>query len=537
MSAPVTDTIASLFWLATFLVPLAVVVWPKLQPDKPGLVAFCCLCAALWLDGEHAVRHADLWLVAPTVAAALLIPGVVLSRAFLRIDMIAILFHRDFGMKGADLAGLKNEIATACLSAGFMATAVVGLHGQIHWPPAAALAATGVMVAVNPFVRIGLRRLLAGPTISVLPERIVRPHLGEDVGDRPDIVMIYLEGTDRQFADVAVHGPICARLDRFAREAATFTRVGQIAGTGWSLAGMVASQSGVPITPRGLRFQHDLEKQKAFMPGVTFLGDILKAKGYRSHYAVGGERGFGGIEAMYTTHGVSDITDLQTMRQLFPAEEFAAAQIGWFADDQMTLEAARRDYDRLLSGDSPFALIVETIGPHGPHGYLSRRFTRSGRAEETRDIPRAVGHLVDEVMDFVDDIRARHAAAGRDLRIVILSDHLNHLSRLPRTGPAFGGHNTVILWGRADMAGQVIDRAGSMIDVFPTLLEWLGWARAPVAAGLGRSLLSSAPTLVEELGIDRIDAMIVSDARLARTLWADQPGPSATLSAIGPASA
>lgn len=285
---------------------------------------------------------------------------------------------------------------------------------------------------------------------------------------------------------------------------------------------MAATQAGVMVPARGMKFQTGLERVRRFMPGVTFLGDILAAKSYSSRFIVGGDLAFGGLGALYATHGVQTV-GMHDMARMFPPDEVKAARIEWFLDDQMVLETARRVHHDLVQLSDPLALIIETIAPHGPKGYVSRRNSVSGTAEATKDFARTVECLIDEVMEFVAEIRATSAAKGRDLRVVLLSDHLNHCPTLPDGGPDYAGFNTVILWGDTASAPRQIDRLGSMVDVFPTLLDWLGWSPAPVAAGLGRSLLSDAPTLVEEFGIAGLDAMIVADPRLGQRLWAETP--------------
>ena len=285
---------------------------------------------------------------------------------------------------------------------------------------------------------------------------------------------------------------------------------------------MAATQAGVMVPARGMKFQTGLESVRRFMPCVTFLGDILAAKSYSSRFIVGGDPAFGGLGALYATHGVQT-TGMAEMAQMFPADEVKAAHIEWFLDDQMVLDTARRVHHALVDRPEPLALIVETIAPHGPKGYLSRRNSADGKSKATKDIARTVECLIDEVMEFVVDIRVSSAAKGRDLRVVLLSDHLNHCPTLPDGGPGYAGFNTVILWGDTASPPRKIDRLGSMVDVFPTLLDWLGWSEAPVAAGLGRSLLSDAPTLVEEFGIAGLDAMIVADPRLGQRLWGETP--------------
>jgi hypothetical protein len=84
---------------------------------------------------------------------------------------------------------------------------------------------------------------------------------------------------------------------------------------------------------------------------------------------------------------------------------------------------------------------------------------------------------------------------------------------------AKGHRSRFAFGGDAGHRGMWINRPGRMIDVYPTLLDRAGRAEGPVAAGLGRSLLSAAPTLVEEMGIPALDATTVSDAQLSHRLW------------------
>lgn len=59
-----------------------------------------------------------------------------------------------------------------------------------------------------------------------------------------------------------------------------------------------------------------------------------------------------------------------------------------------------------------------------------------------------------------------------------------------------------------------------MLDIYPTLLDWLGFSLPDGAAGLGRSLLAPSPqTLVAEAGIETVDAMLAGDAALSSLLW------------------
>ncbi len=505
---------------------LAVAARPRIRPDKPGLVALALIVIAAAAGGTALLPAPGAGPALVALAALALVPAAAVARAFGRVDMMAVVFHRDFGTDGATLGGMRNEVAAGVGAAVIAFVALAGLGGLWGWALPGWIAAAALVVAANPALHAwagALRRRLRPPPA---PPPLALPRLRPDAA-RPDLLVLYLEGTDRRFSDRAVFGGCYDPVAALAPEALALTRIGQIAGTGWSLAGMVASQSGVPLLPRGFRIRHGTGRVRSFMPGVTFLGDVLAGKGYAGHYVVGCPLAFGGIGRMYADHGIPAQTGLDQIRGMFPPDEVAAAHVDWLVDDEMVLDAARRIHAGLIRGPDPFALIVETTGPHGQTGYLPRSACPDGRARRTRDIRRAVAATARLSVALVRHAQAEAARAGRPLRVVVLSDHLCHHDATPKSGQGLERWNTVLMLGDPATAGQTLDRAGSMVDVFPTLLEWLGWAEGPVAAGFGRSVLSAPPTLVEAHGIPAVDAMLEFDPALSRRLW-DGPAPIAS---------
>lgn len=58
-----------------------------------------------------------------------------------------------------------------------------------------------------------------------------------------------------------------------------------------------------------------------------------------------------------------------------------------------------------------------------------------------------------------------------------------------------------------------------MLDVFPTILEALGFTIDWHRAGLGVSLLSEEPTLLEEHGMEAINTRMREEIALQERLW------------------
>ena len=66
-----------------------------------------------------------------------------------------------------------------------------------------------------------------------------------------------------------------------------------------------------------------------------------------------------------------------------------------------------------------------------------------------------------------------------------------------------------------------VAKPGAMIDIYPTILDWMGLSVEPHAAGLGRSLLRDAPTVAEVHGIDVFNRMLISDVPLSQKVWSE----------------
>lgn len=458
------------------------------------------------------------------IALALMVPVTAIARAFGSIDMLALVFHIEFGTEGAGFGGLERDIAVGVFAAGAVFLAVIvfahvsGLR-RVTW--AAALA----VIVANPVLRgmVAMALPMAGDGQQTLLEHFVEPEILTDTdAPAPDVVVIYLEGVDRIFADRERFGDAMDRLMDLAGPGTNdLTGVGPMIGTGWSLSGMAASQCGVPVMPNGLRFELNLEDQVSFMAEVTCLSDVLVDRGYRAEFIVGGAAEFGGADHYYRSHGVADQIDIEGIAAMMPPEEFGAANLGWVVDDQMLMDVALRRHAELTAGQAPVLLIVETSGPHGLDVWMSRRCTPSGRAEVWHDNAAGVRCTGGIVADFVETLR--DAPDARPTLFVVLSDHINHNPELRASDPIEDRRNTVLLIpprtrAEADPV-RVIDREAAMIDVYPTILDVLGLIPPGGGAGLGVSLLGDAPTLVERYGRAEADRLLARDGALAERLW------------------
>ena len=500
---------------------LIVAIDPRFRPDHIGPYMLIVLLIAIGLGWRLFRRPSKaLWLV--VLAAAILIPAVAVARGFGRVDMIAMMFHADFGMAGATIEWLETEILQASLSALFLTLSFALLAGLWALGARSYVIFAALVVAVNPGFRSVAWATVMPAVESDLMSRYTDPTLKTQPTTFPDLVIIYLEGTDRHFADEAVWGDLYAPMREFEAEGVSFTQVGQIEGTGWSLAGMVATQCGVPVLPKALTYINDFDRLETFMPKVDCLGDVMGRNGYELSYVVGGDIAYGGIDAFYRSHGFSRLIGMHEQEAMYGADVIAAAKGGWVLDDQLVFETARTEAASLIAQHKPFFLVVETIGPHGHTGILSRRCNDDVSVTLSKDVNKVVSCLLEDTYSFVRETQAAHAKArpGKELRIVILSDHLSQNPYRPEAAEAYQGANTAIFLGGGS-TGRVVSKPGAMIDIYPTLLDWLDMTVEPHAAGLGRSLLRGDPTVVEGHGIEMFDRMLISDVPLSQKVWSE----------------
>jgi phosphoglycerol transferase len=255
----------------------------------------------------------------------------------------------------------------------------------------------------------------------------------------------------------------------------------------------------------------DYIHRRGFMPTVVCLGDVLSAAGYRTVFLNGSDLSMFAIRAFLQTHGFDTIVESAQ----FQGQGLDAHMSGWGYDDHALMIRVDQELGRLAGGDAPFLLAFLTIGTHGPDGVLDATCdpVPPGVPALPTAVACAVGHL-DAVLAMLD----RHGLAG-DTVVAVMSDHLMMENTLQAEFDAVQDRRENLFFLLNAGGPGRIARTGSMLDVYPTLLEALGYRLEGGRAGLGQAFLSPAPTLVEALGEQTASAAIWRHLALAEWLW------------------
>lgn len=448
------------------------------------------------------------------VIAALLVPTFfVFSLTFLAADYFtgrgvdaSVIYHLEYGLGGAGFGEYRGLIAALVVAAvGLLAVTVLVVWRMAHrcdragpklrrGPLLLLLAA----LAVNP-LSYGLASYL-GATLSAEPDaeaEAFREHYREPRwvpagGARRNIVVIYAESLERSYFDEDVFPGLLPRLKAIEARSTSFLDIAQVHGTEWTIAGMVASQCGIPlVTPSG---GNSMSGTDRFLPGVECLGEHLARAGYRVDYLSGTSLEFAGTGKFFETHGVTAITGPEQLEETSPEEGYRS---GWGYLDDVVLEHARQSIAALAAGGEPYAYFISTMDTHHPGENVSRSCDGVVYGDGEDSMLNALACADRVISRFIEQLRA--SEFGDDVVIVLASDHLamrnSVTSLLNRTE-----RRNLLMINEPGGAPQRVAASGSMLDFTPTVAPFIGF-RADM--GLGRNLLEE-PSLRDELpGFDQ----------------------------------
>ena len=442
---------------------------------------------------------------------------VYLADSFGIVDLGAIFFHLQAGM--SDHGGSDRLVAAVLytLSMAILLAAFTWLVRRDHrWRVGERLLAL-VLLASNPLFYGMTQRGAAIVTDdgAWLERRYSEPTILGTPDSPPNLLLLYLESIERTYADRERFGDAYAYLDAIGDRGHVFEGVRQIENTGWTMAGMIASQCGTPLMPAGLLHDRQFEPLGRVVPGVECLGDLLADHGYRLAYLGGASTAFAGKGIFYEDHGFETILGRE---ELTPRLEDPDYVNNWGLYDDSLYDFTIEEIRRLdAADDGPWGVVNLSIAGHAPHGYPARACRERQGEFDGQDILYSVECSAWLAFDLLDRLEAENLLDNT--LVVIASDHLT--MRVSVWDELIAGErdNTFMMLGPDVEPGRRTQREASMVDLFPTILEAMGFAIDDNRAGLGVSLLSSSPTLLESYGKDKLTARMREETALQERLW------------------
>ena len=397
----------------------------------------------------------------------------------------------------ADRAGAWRTAGTP-LIAGW---STLGIGSLILFPPVISLIAHAWPDAL-PRLPAGLLSRTA-PVLIAMPnsERILndladRPRLaGTGDGKPPHLILLYLESVERRYFDQSLFPDLLPELTALRRRSLDFPNMFQAPGTGWTIAGMTASQCGYPLMSSFRGGANDLGILPTFLPDAVCFGDLLEDAGYALTYLGGADHRFAGKGNFYRSHGFDEVYGFDDLKDRLADPGY---RHHWGLFDDTVLDLAHDRFLAMADSGQPAALVLLTLDTHHPEGFPSATCKPYDRIDNA--ILHAV-HCTDQlVADFVRRIRA--SAHADDTYIVIASDHLAMRNSATGMLRAKGGERRLTFFiDTPNQSGGRSESTGLHYDMIPTLLDLVG-IEIEGQIGLGRSLLHQDGYLPATVGID-----------------------------------
>ncbi|MEG2410710.1 MAG: LTA synthase family protein [Erysipelotrichaceae bacterium] len=269
----------------------------------------------------------------------------------------------------------------------------------------------------------------------------------------------------------------------------------QIPGVGWTIAGMVAQTSGIPldIPIEG----NSYDTYKTFLPGVYSLGDILNKEGYRQMLMVGSDAAFGGRKAYFKQHGNYEIWDHKSaIKENKIPKDYNE---WWGFEDEKLFSFAKEKLQMLAADPVPFNFTMLTADTHHPDGYVC---PKCGKVHASQ-YENVISCSSKQVAEFITWIQQQ--PFYENTTIVLAGDHLSMNTSLFETIPESYQRSTfnTFIHSKQRLKNKEL-RAFSVVDLFPTTLASIGVDISGDRLGLGTNLFSDEKTLIEKYNFEKV---------------------------------
>ena len=308
---------------------------------------------------------------------------------------------------------------------------------------------------------------------------------------KKNLVLIYVESLETDLAEIRP-GNVNAIKEIEELPGNKVKDFLQAPGTSWSIAGIISSQSGVPLKP----FYYNLKEDGNFMgnfaqqglcPSLVCLSDILSKKGYTQYFLTGPDLKFADMDKFFSSHHYNYAIGREEWLSRGVDKSLFTTWGDGIQDDTL-LDEAYKIITTERARKRPFVVSLITVDTHFPDGFPSPRCSseeaHSSFAGAFRYTSRQLAAMVRKLID---------EGVLEDTDIIIMGDHLFMASDEQIKNNFSRDRRIYFKMITADKRKPNRDTM-THFDIAPTILDLLGMRRNPDEQfGLGISLFSKIP--------------------------------------------
>lgn len=313
----------------------------------------------------------------------------------------------------------------------------------------------------------------ATPNIKAFPSPVKKKNL----------IVLYIESLEQNLRNSSIHGVnLIEPIDNLS--GFTIPYFTSAPGTGWSIAGMVASQCSIPTIPYLKVGAH----AKNFLPGAICLGDILARDGYEQYFLSGPDLQFAGMDKFYKDHGYQHAMGKSEWREK-KLDSTLFTSWGSGIHDDTLLEEAKKIIIQMKSAHKTYNLTLITTDSHASKGTPSTHCSKQEKASGFRGAFQCTSKFV---ANFINELKKENLL--NDTVVVIMGDH-PFLNNEKQSAFFPDPRYIYIKFITNDNIRPLRDKM-THFDVAPSILELLGYINSSNPRfGLGFSLFSKVDAL------------------------------------------
>ncbi|MBS5587979.1 MAG: LTA synthase family protein [[Clostridium] spiroforme] len=332
--------------------------------------------------------------------------------------------------------------------------------------------------------------------------------------EKRNLIHLYLESVENTYSNLKIDNEkttnYIPELTNLAKENLSFSNSNDLGGsrtidgTQWTIASQVSQNMGIPLTlPLS---SHDYDNNTSFLSGGYSIGEILESHGYVNEFMCGSKADFGGTSNFYKQHGNYIIRDYDSFveNDEIPEDYF----VFWGIEDAKLFDLAKKDLTILSKQAKPFNMEIATIDTHTPDGY----FCDLCKKEHKNQYANVIECQSRQVNNFIE--WCKNQPWYENTTIVITGDH-NSMSEKFFTelddNYIRTPYNCIINSTVASTNNK--NREFSTMDLYPTILASMGAKIEGDKLGLGTNLFSDKPTLIEEIGFEKLNAEVQKSSK------------------------
>ena len=350
----------------------------------------------------------------------------------------------------------------------------------------------------------------------------VTPEIGATPAQPRNLITIYLESVENTYGDESLFGRnLLWDLDSATAGWARYDTLEQYPEGGWTMAGIVSTQCGIPLKSRllveGIDPNRFGEKVESYLPGTVCLGDLLSEAGYSNSYVGGANTRFAGKDTFLRNHGYASVRG----REWWERGEDPAELSDWGLSDHRMFAHAADAVDRLRASGKPYHLTMLTLDTHEPGGVYP-----SCTTDDEQRMATAITCSTRALAGFLSHLK--ETGALEDTVVVVMGDHLKNTADGGFFKAELDGHpdRTIVLRIWSPEPVVFTREHADQFSVLATILDVLGFEPPDGRAGLGVSFVADYPLTgtAVELEREEYNSVVTSpSSELYHRFWEPKP--------------